>query len=923
MTGNAERAHPAPAPARSSSGVGGGAGAISFRTIISSGSGGRRREEWGRRRRLRATGSATRRKRPASLSSSSSSSLVVFVAIVLALSFSNRAPRSLGFAFVRPSAPFPGRAAVPAAASSSSSLSRGFGRPLAGCGDLPARTSTAVASPAPFAAAATASTAMTTTQLRFFRRKQRPEDDTTDDVEEQTVADKTESEKSVNLDERNVGEDESESSSSRSTGLRSLANRFFASEVKREVKADAAASSAVVDDDADSPVKAAKRLRAQAERIRLEAERMDAEFTLQKIAKLEAQIAAKKKKRKSLSGGGEKGGVDKGDDDDDNLRRQLESLQMKLRKDSETVPAAATASSESTDESPPLATAVSSARPLDDEQIQALEGAPGFMKKALASLLDMQYTDEVNLTELALRMENKGGKPSEPPAFTSDQIEERVRQLQKDNNAYLEVLEAAPSSYNETQLALLTLEYEYSQKQQEMDKLVEDLQLVEEEWSIQPVGSSLDDLLNRSAVDETVETLYPKCTRIFDDETMQPLPTLAQVQQLCETILPKVDFSTTSKPEAVSGGYIVRGRLTSKAQSGDDLVRDIQARLDASPSLKGKLTVLYTDDFTVFSDPDAFETYDPEDIPPILYVLGPDITPKPQRLVLVITTALGLATSWYLSIYPFLLNPAINKRVEEELAVASALTSSSSSPPDLSWLSELSVPLFTSFIAIQLIHEAGHYATGAANRVKLSIPTWIPSIITGITSSVTTFKQLPQNKQAMFDIAVAGPLLGMLASIVAIAIGSQLTLSSDPTLLPALPLEILRQSTLGGGIINGILGNGALSLPEGAVGTAAVAGITIPLHPVAVAGYISLVVNSLAMLPVGSKRTHIDAFGHHLSLFCSVFLNFFFLVLLRTATDGGRAALAIFGRGAKLLIGSKYCSMLLIGCFVLNTRGRT
>jgi membrane-associated protease RseP (regulator of RpoE activity) len=135
------------------------------------------------------------------------------------------------------------------------------------------------------------------------------------------------------------------------------------------------------------------------------------------------------------------------------------------------------------------------------------------------------------------------------------------------------------------------------------------------------------------------------------------------------------------------------------------------------------------------------------------------------------------------------------------------------------------------------------------------VPTFVPSLITGITSTVTTFKTPPPNKTAMFDIAVAGPLLGILASLVAVAVGSSMTLTTDPSLLPALPLEILRQSTLGGGIINSILGNGALSIPEGAQGTAAVAGITIPLHPVAVAGYISLIVNALSLLPIGSTFT--------------------------------------------------------------------
>lgn len=139
------------------------------------------------------------------------------------------------------------------------------------------------------------------------------------------------------------------------------------------------------------------------------------------------------------------------------------------------------------------------------------------------------------------------------------------------------------------------------------------------------------------------------------------------------------------------------------------------------------------------------------------------------------------------------------------------------------------------------------------SQFKSSVPTFVPSFITGVTSTVTTFKTLPPTKNAMFDFSLAGPLLGMLASIAALFLGSQLTLAGDPTNFPALPLAILRQSTLGGGIIDSILGGGTLYVPEGALGSNAVAEMTIPLHPVALAGYIGLLVNSLSLLPVGSK----------------------------------------------------------------------
>ena len=105
----------------------------------------------------------------------------------------------------------------------------------------------------------------------------------------------------------------------------------------------------------------------------------------------------------------------------------------------------------------------------------------------------------------------------------------------------------------------------------------------------------------------------------------------------------------------------------------------------------------------------------------------------------------------------------------------------------------------------------------------------------------------------MFDFGLAGPALGVLASVVALVVGSQLTVAGDPTTFPALPLAILRQSTLGGGIIDYILGGGTLYVSEGALGTSAVAEMTIRLHPVALAGYMGLIVNALSLLPIGSK----------------------------------------------------------------------
>lgn len=339
----------------------------------------------------------------------------------------------------------------------------------------------------------------------------------------------------------------------------------------------------------------------------------------------------------------------------------------------------------------------------------------------------------------------------------------------------------------------------------------------------------------------TVETFYPKCIRKEGQE-----PTLTQAEKLITDVLPRAGFSSSSRPEAVAGGFIIRGTAIGDV-SGDELIDNIDSQLERT-GLSDKLTVLYTNDFSVLASEDfEKEDWNPENLGQILYVTGPDIVREPKRVALSTVTALGIATSWYLSLYPFLLNPALSKRVDEQLAIADA-----NMTPDLAFLTDLSLPLFTTFISIMAVHELAHRATAAFYGVKMSVPTFVPSVITGVTSSVTTFRTLPKSKKAMFDISLAGPLAGMLASLVAIGVGSQMTATMDPASFPSLPLEILRQSTLGGGVIESAM-SGILGVPDGALGTQAIQEMMIPLHPVCIAGYIALIVNAMALLPVGSK----------------------------------------------------------------------
>jgi len=100
----------------------------------------------------------------------------------------------------------------------------------------------------------------------------------------------------------------------------------------------------------------------------------------------------------------------------------------------------------------------------------------------------------------------------------------------------------------------------------------------------------------------------------------------------------------------------------------------------------------------------------------------------------------------------------------------------------------------------------------------------------------------------MFDFGVAGPLFGMVASIAFLLQGLSITAGLDlnqAATLPVLPSELMKASALGGGLIEAFLGRGALIQ-----GTSA--GF-LPLHPFAIAGFVGILTNALALLPLGSK----------------------------------------------------------------------
>jgi membrane-associated protease RseP (regulator of RpoE activity) len=505
-----------------------------------------------------------------------------------------------------------------------------------------------------------------------------------------------------------------------------------------------------------------------------------------------------------------------------------------------------------------------------------LEKIPNFLLKILAAFVGMDVVgidkkEFVKRWNMTRNLDYSFFTNVTEPIFTPMDIERKKCELldsgkttnigKVDNDSMIVVTKTMlkKADGNATQLALYALECDYY------------LEMGGNILTSVPIEEITPDFMMKLFVNESYfGSMYPKCVTSRDenqdDDYISEEPTSAQIDVLTKTILPAIKFSSSSKPMKVPGGWAITGNH--KFDNGDELLDAIDKEISKTrPNLMEQITVLYTPSYGPMNgnsiggesldtisignmlEEETLELF--AETEPILYITGPDIVRKPNRVGLTLTSIAGIATSWYLSVYPFLLNDQIASRVDADLKLVEA-----NLQPDLSYLTEYSVPLFLSFIGLQLIHEAAHRLVAMSKDVKLSVPVFVPSFITGITSSVMTFKTLPKNKNDMFDIAAAGPLAGVVASCIALVIGAKLTLISDPSMLPALPLDILRQSTLGGAIVDNII-SGSLFIPEGAPS----AGINIPLHPLAIAGYTSLIVNALALLPIGSKLIKLDCFA--------------------------------------------------------------
>ncbi len=179
------------------------------------------------------------------------------------------------------------------------------------------------------------------------------------------------------------------------------------------------------------------------------------------------------------------------------------------------------------------------------------------------------------------------------------------------------------------------------------------------------------------------------------------------------------------------------------------------------------------------------------------------------------------------------------------------------------------LPFASALLFILGMHEMGHYVAARLHRVEVTLPYFIPVPFgLGTFGAFIQMRSPVQNRKALFDVGIAGPLAGLLAAVPLMMAGL-----AQSHLVPAENAPQLGVSLLMRWLVE-------LVLPERG-------SQLVQLGPVAIAAWFGLLVTGFNLLPVGQL-------------------------------DGGHVAYAVLGKAARPLALLTFAGLLIMGYAVWN-----
>jgi membrane-associated protease RseP (regulator of RpoE activity) len=179
------------------------------------------------------------------------------------------------------------------------------------------------------------------------------------------------------------------------------------------------------------------------------------------------------------------------------------------------------------------------------------------------------------------------------------------------------------------------------------------------------------------------------------------------------------------------------------------------------------------------------------------------------------------------------------------------------------------IPFAFTLLLILGVHEFGHYLTARRYGASVSLPYFIPApppFPFGTLGAIISMRSPARDRNSLFDIAVAGPLAGLVVAVPALLLGltwsqvAKVPAGAVVTFGDSLLMRVLTWLVFG-------------PIP---------AGMDVFVHPVALAGWVGLFVTALNLFPVGQL-------------------------------DGGRIAYALFGDRHRRISIATFVSLIVLG----------